>query len=127
VEYNASIRALVPSERLLEYEMGEDWGRLCRFLEKDVPEVPFPHKNNSTMILEGSRKQIWLIYRHAALQMLGPLAVVIAVGLGIYLSRIYVMDIVILDSTTVSSYCFDYFIFQLPHSVPIPTSFLPTI
>ncbi|KAJ7327843.1 P-loop containing nucleoside triphosphate hydrolase protein, partial [Mycena albidolilacea] len=77
VEYNASIRALVPSERLLEYEMGEGWGRLCRFLEKDVPEVPFPHKNDSTMILEGSRKQIWRIYRRAALRMLGPLAVVI--------------------------------------------------
>jgi hypothetical protein len=88
VEYNASICALVPSERLLEYEMGEDWGRLCRFLEKDVPEVPFPHKNDSTMILEGSRKQIWLIYRRTALRMLGPLAVMIAVGLGIYLGRI---------------------------------------
>jgi hypothetical protein len=37
-----------------------------------------------------------------------------------------VMDIVIFNSTTVSSQCFVYFIFLLPQSVPIPTSLPPT-
>lgn len=39
------IRGLVPSERLLEWEVGDGWEPLCKFLGKPVPDVPFPHAN----------------------------------------------------------------------------------
>ncbi|KAF7364469.1 hypothetical protein MSAN_01108300 [Mycena sanguinolenta] len=81
IDYSNAIRHLVPSDRLLEYQMGDGWGPLCTFLGKDVPETPFPHKNDSVMILEGSRKQMWRIYRRSAVKLLAPLALVIAVGL----------------------------------------------
>jgi hypothetical protein len=30
----------VPEEKLLIMELGEGWDRLCKFLGKEVPEVP---------------------------------------------------------------------------------------
>jgi Sulfotransferase domain len=41
------MRKLVPSERLLTYELGSGWEPLCKFLGRDVPNVPFPHLNES--------------------------------------------------------------------------------
>ncbi|KAF7369701.1 hypothetical protein MVEN_00301600 [Mycena venus] len=84
LEYYREIRAFVPKERMLEHEMGEGWGRLCAFLGKDVPRVPFPHKNDSTMILDGSHRQIRRIYKRAAVRILAPIVLLTAVGLAIY-------------------------------------------
>ncbi|KAH7308734.1 P-loop containing nucleoside triphosphate hydrolase protein [Rhexocercosporidium sp. MPI-PUGE-AT-0058] len=46
-EYYAEIRRIAPKERLLEYELGSGWEPLCEFLGKQVPEVEFPHANES--------------------------------------------------------------------------------
>lgn len=39
------IRGLVPKERLLEWNVQEGWEPLCQFLDKDIPDEPFPHVN----------------------------------------------------------------------------------
>ncbi|KAG1048394.1 hypothetical protein G6F43_009213 [Rhizopus delemar] len=39
------VKRHVPSDRLLVMELGEGWDRLCQFLGKEVPKVPYPHKN----------------------------------------------------------------------------------
>ena len=44
-EHVAMVRGMVPEERLLEYEIGEGWEPLCKFLGKEVPEEEFPHGN----------------------------------------------------------------------------------
>ncbi|KAJ7183637.1 P-loop containing nucleoside triphosphate hydrolase protein [Mycena filopes] len=36
------VRSLVPSERLLEFDVKQGWGPLCSFLGKDIPREPFP-------------------------------------------------------------------------------------
>jgi hypothetical protein len=36
----------VPPSRLLLFEVAEGWDPLCRFLERDAPELPFPHAND---------------------------------------------------------------------------------
>ena len=36
---------LVPSSQLLVFNVKEGWDPLCTFLEKPVPEIPFPKKN----------------------------------------------------------------------------------
>lgn len=48
-ELNEMVRKLaVDGKReFLEFRLGDDWGPLCRFLGKDVPEVGFPHVNDS--------------------------------------------------------------------------------
>lgn len=49
-EHNATVQATVPADRLLTYQVGEGWDRLCEFLEVPVPEEPFPHVNDSGSI-----------------------------------------------------------------------------
>ncbi|MEM1195557.1 MAG: sulfotransferase family protein [Pseudomonadota bacterium] len=46
-EHNAAVKAHLPAERLLVYEVKEGWGPLCAFLGKPVPDEPFPHKNDA--------------------------------------------------------------------------------
>lgn len=43
--HEATVRAEVPSERLLVYEASQGWEPLCAFLQLAVPEAPFPRTN----------------------------------------------------------------------------------
>ncbi|KAF4980004.1 hypothetical protein FZEAL_3866 [Fusarium zealandicum] len=40
------VRETTPPERLLEYSLKDGWEPLCAFLDKPVPDVPFPHIND---------------------------------------------------------------------------------
>jgi len=41
-----AVKALVPAERLLVWDVTEGWGPLCEFLEVAVPDQPLPHAND---------------------------------------------------------------------------------
>ena len=41
-----------PKDKLLVYNCKEGWEPLCKFLEVDVPDIPFPHKNKSGSIFD---------------------------------------------------------------------------
>ena len=41
------MKATIPPERLLVYEPGEGWERLCAFLSVPVPDTPFPRENTT--------------------------------------------------------------------------------
>ena len=41
------VRAAIPPERLLVFDVAEGWEPLCRFLGKSVPSAPFPHQNTT--------------------------------------------------------------------------------
>lgn len=45
-ESHEEVRRLVPKERLLEFEVTMGWEPLCRFLDVDVPDEPFPRLND---------------------------------------------------------------------------------
>ncbi|KAM0270678.1 hypothetical protein ACHAPA_003153 [Fusarium lateritium] len=47
VRHNQYIRDNVPAEKLLDLKLSDGWGPLCEFLGKEVPDVPFPHVNDS--------------------------------------------------------------------------------
>ena len=58
--YNEEVGKVVPSDRLLVYEVREGWEPLCAFLGVPVPEgTPFPHVNDTAefraKILLGAR------------------------------------------------------------------------
>jgi hypothetical protein len=48
-KHNELVRKLaVDGKReFLEFRLGDDWGPLCNFLGENVPEVDFPHVNDS--------------------------------------------------------------------------------
>jgi sulfotransferase family protein len=45
--YHEQVQREVPPDRLLVWSAGEGWEPLCEFLEVAVPEMPFPHLNDS--------------------------------------------------------------------------------
>lgn len=51
-DHYALVRRVTPKERLLEYKLGDGWEPLCEFLGKSVPDVAFPHVNDSEALQE---------------------------------------------------------------------------
>jgi hypothetical protein len=44
--HTAEVKRAIPPERLLVYEVGEGWDRLCAFLGVPVPDAPYPSENS---------------------------------------------------------------------------------
>ena len=44
----AAVKAAIPAQRLLVYEVKQGWGPLCEFLSVPEPEVAFPRVNSRT-------------------------------------------------------------------------------
>jgi hypothetical protein len=45
--HNAEVKATIPPERLLVFQVGEGWERLCKFLDVPVPDAPYPSENST--------------------------------------------------------------------------------
>lgn len=50
--YQELVQRNIPRDRLLVWNVAEGWEPLCRFLEVDVPETPFPRLNDSKMFID---------------------------------------------------------------------------
>lgn len=48
IEHCNMIRGFVPKEKLLEWTVEDGWEPLCKFLDKPVPDGPFPHVNKAS-------------------------------------------------------------------------------
>ena len=44
---NAEVEAAFPPERLLTYHLGDGWKPLCDFLDRPVPDAPYPRSNSA--------------------------------------------------------------------------------
>jgi Sulfotransferase domain len=76
--HNEEVRRVVPSDRLLVYEVKEGWEPLCSFLGVPVPEgKPFPHLNDAEQFRSYVRRAEFLV-RVVAYSVLG----VVALALG---------------------------------------------
>jgi len=45
--HNQAVRDAIDPARLLEFDVREGWGPLCRFLDVPVPDEPFPRLNDT--------------------------------------------------------------------------------
>jgi len=50
-QHEQEVRATVPADRLLVFNVAEGWAPLCSFLHRPVPDLPFPHVNDSRAVL----------------------------------------------------------------------------
>ncbi|KAK7914037.1 hypothetical protein PG985_011740 [Apiospora marii] len=57
--HNAWVRRTVPNDRLLEVDLASGWEPLCKFLNKQVPDEPFPRVNDSQARDEFMRAVMW--------------------------------------------------------------------
>lgn len=47
-EHNERVREVIPSDRLLVYDVRQGWEPLCNFLDVDeCPDIPFPKTNSA--------------------------------------------------------------------------------
>jgi len=53
--WNEEVKATVPSERLLVFEVRQGWEPLCGFLGVDVPSEPFPRSNDGRSFQERAK------------------------------------------------------------------------
>ena len=44
--HTEAVERTIPAERLLVYQVGEGWNRLCAFLNVAVPDAPYPSENS---------------------------------------------------------------------------------
>jgi len=47
-EHNAHIRSTVPKDNLLDFRVQDGWEPLCAFLDKPIPNEPFPYVNKGS-------------------------------------------------------------------------------
>jgi hypothetical protein len=47
LDHNEEVKHYVPTDKLYVMEIGEGWEGLCKFLGKDVPDVPYPRGNST--------------------------------------------------------------------------------
>lgn len=46
-DWNASVKAECPKDKLLVFDVKEGWEPLCKFLGKPIPDQPFPNLNDT--------------------------------------------------------------------------------
>ncbi|KAI9272390.1 P-loop containing nucleoside triphosphate hydrolase protein [Helicostylum pulchrum] len=46
------VKKNIPEDQLLVVELGEGWERMCKFLGKDVPDVPYPKSNSTAQFID---------------------------------------------------------------------------
>jgi hypothetical protein len=46
VAHNEAVKATIPANQLLVYDVQDGWATLCEFLEVPVPDEPFPRTNS---------------------------------------------------------------------------------
>ena len=46
-KWNQSVKKYVPDENILIYKVNEGWEPLCKFLNKPIPDAPFPYLNKT--------------------------------------------------------------------------------
>lgn len=85
-EHYATVRRLVPKERLLEYQVAEGWGPLCEFLGCEVPQQPFPRSNETAETVK-MIKQLMVFEMKKTLRVLGPVVAVVVAALAVYYFR----------------------------------------
>ncbi|KPI90317.1 hypothetical protein ABL78_0544 [Leptomonas seymouri] len=60
--YEESAKISIPSSQLLVYRYGDGWEPLCSFLEKAVPNTPFPEYDDGLRVLGSLQERIEYAY-----------------------------------------------------------------
>ena len=78
IKHYDKVRELVPNENLLEYKVGEGWGRLCEFLDQPIPKEEFPNTNDTKTFGE----RMGVIVQRSMVRALKRAAPLVALGVG---------------------------------------------
>ena len=77
--HNEMIKRITPKDRLLLFQLDEGWDPLCKFLNKTVPDVPFPRVNETAAVQEKINLYIAQSYKRSLISFLRKAAPAIVV------------------------------------------------
>ncbi|KAF2261324.1 hypothetical protein CC78DRAFT_583870 [Lojkania enalia] len=66
-KHNETIRNLVPSSNLLEFDERDGWGSICEFLGHEVPNEAFPRVVEGGQMRQGLERAWWRMVQSAVL------------------------------------------------------------
>lgn len=58
-KHNNNVRCTVPNGNLLEFDLGQGWEPLCKFLNMPIPEGEYPHLNSSNDMMQLEYSLYW--------------------------------------------------------------------
>lgn len=64
-EHVEEVKAAIPPDRLLVFEVAQGWGPLCDFLNVPVPDEPFPRTNDTAGFHQHARGAARLVFRRS--------------------------------------------------------------
>ena len=73
-----------PKDKLLVFNVKDGWEPLCQFLEVDVPNKPFPHRNVNGQILDEFMDTLPLFQRAKREMLVTTSLLTVLFGFGIY-------------------------------------------
>ncbi|KAA0187836.1 Sulfotransferase family protein [Fasciolopsis buskii] len=84
IRWNEEVTRVVPADRLLVFRVKDGWEPLCQFLNKPIPQEPFPHVND-----RGEMQRRIAKFQKKFIIFLGSNILVLGLGLalGIWWSR----------------------------------------
>lgn len=82
-EQYASVRAMVPKDKLLEFQIGEGWDRLCDFLEVPIPNVEYPNTNEAAAFRDRNRLRFRLALQRGLPRLIMTVLTIILAGMWI--------------------------------------------
>lgn len=88
--HNEMIKRVVPKDRLLLFKLDDGWEPLCKFLDKPVPDVPFPRVNETLAVQEKINVYISQSYKRIAIRFAKqaiPVVVLASAGLAWWIWR----------------------------------------
>jgi len=56
------IKATIPEEQLLIFNVKEGWEPLCKFLDVPIPDVPFPRTNDRAQMQKMAKVKWWIMH-----------------------------------------------------------------
>jgi hypothetical protein len=84
--HNEEVRRVVPSDRLLVYDIKDGWQPLCLFLGVPVPDgKPFPHLNDAAEFRTRIGRAVWIMRFGAAAMLLFAILVLVVTSVIAYL------------------------------------------
>ena len=80
IAHNENVKRLTPKERLLIFNLSDGWGPLCEFLEKPIPNVPFPKVNETKALQEKINAYLAASYQRTAIDFFWKASPVLAIA-----------------------------------------------
>jgi hypothetical protein len=84
IKHSEDVKAYVPADRLLVYEISQGWEPLCEFLGVPVPQTPMPRMHESEVFKADIARRT----RKSVFQVATVITLIVAVVLGITMTHI---------------------------------------